>query len=477
MRAGVLWTVLVVGAVGLGAEARDARACGGCFNRPPAPSMTATVVTDHRMIFSVSPSQTTLYDQIKYTGSPSDFAWVLPIKGVVTVGISSDALFAALDSLTTTTIVAPPSACPPPPSCPCCNCFALGGVGASSIGSNPPVTILSQSTVGPYEQVQLQSTDPTALESWLSSHGYQLPANVQPVVAAYVNEGFDFLAIKLVPGSGVQAMRPISVTTPGAGLTLPLRMVAAGAGSTVGITLWVIGSGRYEPANFSWFTISPGQLTWDFSTMMSDYATLRTQAEALSGFAAWQVESSLYVGVRQVEQVLLYGATGVVDAGSQYSPVYGDGGADAGDSGIIETADQARIADLETCFPGSQATHVTRMRADLAQSALASDLVLQAATDQSVLSNVYQVTQSINGPECTTYPPLSCAPCNYPNGGDTSYGSYGYDAGAPTQAGPTAGGSGCSSVSTSGDAATLWPELAVVGLLGAGVWRARRKKS
>ena len=70
--------------------------------------------------------------------------------------------------------------------------------------------------------------------------------DIDPIIAAYVNEGFDFLALKLQPGQGVQAMRPVRVTTQGAGLTLPLRMVAAGTGATVGITLWVVADGRYE---------------------------------------------------------------------------------------------------------------------------------------------------------------------------------------------------------------------------------------
>ena len=72
----------------------DAKACGGCFHTP---DQIATVVTDHRMIFAISQQQTTLYDEIEYKGSPSDFAWVLPIHGPVSVGLSADSLFSVLD--------------------------------------------------------------------------------------------------------------------------------------------------------------------------------------------------------------------------------------------------------------------------------------------------------------------------------------------------------------------------------------------
>ena len=56
------------------------------------------MVTDHRMVLSVSPQQTTLYDEIKYFGlafrRPRG---VLPISGQVTIGISADAVFDTLD--------------------------------------------------------------------------------------------------------------------------------------------------------------------------------------------------------------------------------------------------------------------------------------------------------------------------------------------------------------------------------------------
>src|SRR5262249_48579403 len=75
---------------------KKASACGGCFH-PPTES---TVVTDHRMAFSISPTQTILWDQIRYTGSPSEFAWVLPIHQGARVEISHDEWFAALDAST-----------------------------------------------------------------------------------------------------------------------------------------------------------------------------------------------------------------------------------------------------------------------------------------------------------------------------------------------------------------------------------------
>src|SRR5262249_31953837 len=133
------------------APVREAAACGGCFS-PPAEN---TEVASHRMILSVSQSQTTLYDQIKYSGSPSSWAWVLPTKGPLSVGLSSDALFETLDQLTQVTVRGPRLTC---------GTFGTGGsTGSFSSSSSGGVTVISQMVVGPYETVQLSSTNPTAL--------------------------------------------------------------------------------------------------------------------------------------------------------------------------------------------------------------------------------------------------------------------------------------------------------------------------
>src|SRR4051812_29367044 len=88
-------------------------ACGAGF--PGGPEKTQ--VTGHKMIFSISQVETTLWDQFSYAGDPTSFAWVLPIKGNVTVGLSSDALFQNLEAQTGVGVNPPPSPCPGPPFC------------------------------------------------------------------------------------------------------------------------------------------------------------------------------------------------------------------------------------------------------------------------------------------------------------------------------------------------------------------------
>jgi hypothetical protein len=134
----------------------DARACGGCFVQ----QSESTQVTGHRMILSLSNEKTTLWDQIEYSGEPESFAWVLPIQGQVEIGLSSDALFEQIEAVTAVQVVSPTVVCPPP-ACPGQSSGFSASYSATSGGGG--VTVIAQQTVGPFETVQLSSSDPQAL--------------------------------------------------------------------------------------------------------------------------------------------------------------------------------------------------------------------------------------------------------------------------------------------------------------------------
>jgi Uncharacterized protein conserved in bacteria (DUF2330) len=391
-------------AAGLVAE-RDASACGGCFHPP---TQNVSDITDERMLLAVSTTQTTLYDQIRYSGTPSSFAWVLPIHGTVAVGLSADVLFDSVDVLTETTIVPPEPNCPGPTACTFAGPAAAGNAAVDA--GVAAVTILKQQNVGPYATVQLRSTDAGALNAWLAQNGFLIPADVTPVIDEYVAEGFDFLAMKLLPNQGVQSMRPVRVTSPGASLSLPLRMAAIGTGPSVGITIWVVADGRYEPQNFPSFRIDDSSLVWDFAASLSNYTTLRVQNEANLGNKAWEIESSLALNEQLITNVIMsggqyygsgvggFGSTYVANPSIDYLPVGNPDAGTAGDAGPSETAEQVRADDVAALFAGmtGPTVRVTRMRSDIIHAAMTADLVLQASSDQSELSNVRRITQSVN---------------------------------------------------------------------------------
>jgi MYXO-CTERM domain-containing protein len=335
--------------------------------------------------------------------------------------------------------------------------------------------------VGPYETVQLKATDANALQQWLSQNGFNVPPDVQPVINQYVTEKFDFLALKLIPGKSVQDMRPVRVTTKGANAVLPLRMVAAGTGATVGISLWVVSEGRYEPQNFPSFFIPTDEIAWDWAQSKSNYTELRAEKTTASNGRGWETESSTILYPQQVEASINR---------SYYNPYPGQGGPYDPDAGpkldpqeqsaqvdydpvkdpqgtILKTAVQVRSEDLAALFYGIPAStsRITRMRADLAHAALTDDLVMTASKDQAVLNNVRQLTKEIGQPLCPIYS----------NDGCNQIGTAPRD---QAEARATGGGDESFSCSSggSGGASPLWLG-AGLGYLAFAVVRARRRRN
>jgi hypothetical protein len=426
----------------------DAYACGGCFG----PATETTLVTGHRMALAVSPTQTVLWDQIKYAGSPSEFAWVLPVRSGAVLELSNDAWFETLDAATSEQIVAPP---------PNCATSAPGnsGCGARTFPVQPVqprttsavgVTVTHEGSVGPYETVTLHANVPNALPAWLMSHGYKIDPSVAPIIDAYTSEGFDFIALRLLPGQGVQQMKPVRILTPGIANALPLRMVAAGTGESVAITLFVIGEGRWEAQNFPNASIDPAELTWDFTTHSSDYATKRLALMAQGGGRTWNnafasqgsllsqdqangrptfvsAGSGIYGTLAEayVAQGLRNGETTVSLCEASFATYAGSmervdgtclaaqgsgavaGGADGGVSCAVQP-DQidatvfacGSLDDIAVALVGMHPRDVwlTRLEANLPRAALGTDLLVQASASQLPISNVLAVTQAKGDP-------------------------------------------------------------------------------
>jgi len=384
---------LPLAALALLAHTTDASACGACVVQQGE----NTIVTGHRMILSVSPQETTLWDQISYQGEPESFAWVLPVQGVVEVGLSSDALFQTLETLTQVYVSSPVINCPPPPSCDgtATDGAPNAGGGAGSGTGGDPVQVLAQETVGPYETVQLASDDPAALQNWLQSHGYVLPLDLQPVVSSYVDAGFNFLALKLVPGQGVNAMRPVRVSWPGAGATLPLRMVAGGTGAITPISLWIMGEGRYEPTNFPSFQIDPEQLVWNWDEQRSNYAELKSTGFEVTDGAGWLLEAGEPMSKYNLEYPLKDLVSYNVTESGYGDPATGDGAMDELNEDLFK---------LYAGIPDSS-LWVSRMSGELTRAALADDLDLGAALDQQTVTRYFEATKTTgSAPECPSFP-------------------------------------------------------------------------
>jgi hypothetical protein len=423
------------------AHADRARACGGCFHPP---TDTPSVVTGHRMAFAISPARTVLWDQIQYSGSPTDFSWVLPVGPGAELELSHDAWFESLDAFTTTQVEAPQLECTLQQGTIAggsgCACGSASGNDAALAEDTanggamptPGVTVLHEGTVGPYETATLHSTDPKALENWLAQNQYVLPDDIRPIIDAYVAEGSDFIALRLKPGAEVREMSPVRVVTPGASAVLPLRMVAAGTGANVAITLWVISEGRYGPASFPEASLDLSQLAWDWKASVSNYGSLRDAALATNDGRSWLPTFALGGAAMTSPSLGPNGPTYFQVTGS---PGYGYGtlpstltdlyfaqaAADAGEPNQCGTVSSLVAAEdlVSESAAGSldcqgyddvlaaliglhpKDVWVTRLEANLPRAALADDLTLAASSAQAAIPAWKIAAKSVN-PPCLT---------------------------------------------------------------------------
>jgi hypothetical protein len=426
------------------ATSSDAAACGGCV----VPPEENTIVTGHRMALSISTKQTVLWDQIKYDGDPASFGWILPVKPGAVIEVSTDAWFETLDATTSATVFAPPV-----------NCGNGGGsgfgCGDSAFESLSPraggdvagggVTVVHRGTVGPYDTVTLSTQTPGVLNDWLTTAGYKIDPASQPVVDAYVNAGFDFIALKLQPDSSVKEMKPVRVVQPGASPTLPLRMVAVGTGASVAVTLFVISEGRWQAKNFENAQVPVDLLSWNFADNSSNYAGVREKLLAGNGGATWLTAfaqpnallsplptrnfggNRLYttgdfsssvdtIGAAYMQRGIQNDEAGATECQTSFQGLAGSNlmvvdpcpaGKPSNDpscasvgAGEIDARqfECGKLDDLAVAFDGLHPADVwlTRLEANLPRTALGADLILEAASAQAPVDNEMQAVKGDN---------------------------------------------------------------------------------
>jgi len=427
------WALTLVSCCAALGVSRGAAACGGVFEGPPQPGSVSTPVTGHRMAFAVSDDRTVLWDQIQYQGAASDFSWVLPVLPGAYLETSRDAWFESLDAVTTARISAPVLTCSRPSEGSGCGCGAGDddlGVESGGPGSpNNGVTVLHQGTVGPYDTVTLASTDGDALTAWLDDNGYSVPDDVAPVIAEYVAEGFDFIALRLNSDAGVQQMTPVRVVTPGPRGALPLRMVAAGVGESVAITLFIIGEARYALPDLHESSLDQSALSWDFATNETNYAALEqdafTQAFGASYLTTFADQQAFSREYSDADGRAIRYAGGTPGGVATLSDLYfAQSASDAGrPSGCpsIAAALNSTLTVTEQATPGLPVAAdfdcgsyddigaaligmhpafvwLTRVEMNLPRYELTADCVVQPNPSQKVVSNVLRATRYTNPP-------------------------------------------------------------------------------
>jgi hypothetical protein len=186
-------------------------------------------IPDQQALIHYAEGVQTLAIETRFEGDGREFAWVVPLPNVPEISAATPGLFP-----TVRTVFAPRLA-DPPESAMVIGLVALvlagmlvllaaagkrrlagllavlvlllafpvllmpalgkarGGASVPAVG----VTVHSRKLVGDFEAVTISSTSGAALSDWLSEHGFAVPPAAAPVIAAYVAEGWVFIAVRL----------------------------------------------------------------------------------------------------------------------------------------------------------------------------------------------------------------------------------------------------------------------------------------
>jgi Uncharacterized protein conserved in bacteria (DUF2330) len=153
-------------------------------------------------------------------------AVVFPVPGVPAVdAIQNDDLFVYLAEVTQPKIVFATQ-----------QCGLQGGAGA------PPgsVSVLGRDLIGGYDVARLAADDPGALQQWLDQNGYRLPAEAAPILNAYIDEGWKFVAVKLAPEQRTAGdTKPLRIAFDSTEIVYPMRLGQL-ASQTLDVQLYVL---------------------------------------------------------------------------------------------------------------------------------------------------------------------------------------------------------------------------------------------
>jgi hypothetical protein len=243
-------------------------ACGGLFCDTSQPVVQAA----ERILFARDGGTIHMQVQIAYDGPPQRFGWLLPTMPGVEDALGSEELFRQLDlqfgprfSLQTEfdescddrQFAAPTAA----------DGDSAEGGGTANAGGRGGVQVLSREAIGPYDRAILAvdgmgEEGVALLRDWLDTNEYQIPEITDSVLQPYIDDGFHFIAIKLLPGNDAGDIAPLHLKFDGPDPCVPIRPTAVAADPDMGIIVHVLGEHRAIPKNYAHVEINEAAIDW-----------------------------------------------------------------------------------------------------------------------------------------------------------------------------------------------------------------------
>ena len=288
-------------AVALVLVSRPSAACGG---GGVTTSVESGVVADtQRVVLALHDEGTTevrteIVAQIGVPAAGADYGVLIPVPGTPTVDnspISTDDLD-ELDRATAPTLIIqqPDTSDDSGGGCSCgSDTKGDDDSGSGTLVASDNVSVSAPVNVGPATVVVLAADDPSALGDWLDENGFAIPSDQQSLVDVYVENGYQFIALKRSDDAAPDGPTSIGLhyTLEGDHRQLSLAFARLGAAPHVAFTVFVASQHLVAPSD-GFETLTLNHL--DAGVLRTKgYSAAVGAAVAQAGAHAFVVESTL----------------------------------------------------------------------------------------------------------------------------------------------------------------------------------------
>ena len=119
---------------------------------------------------------------------------------------------------------------------------AAGGGGDDTATAGAGVDVIGRDVIGGYDVSRLRADDSGALDAWLQENGYTMPEGAEPILAAYVEKGWRYVAVRLAPGAWGR-LKPLRIAFDTDELVYPMQLNQL-ATAPLDLTLYVLADGE-----------------------------------------------------------------------------------------------------------------------------------------------------------------------------------------------------------------------------------------
>lgn len=252
-----------------------ASACGGTFCDSPPPGKPPMPVdqSGENIVFVLTQGHVEAHVQIQYTGDPSRFAWLVPVPEVPEVTVGSQRFVTALLNATvpTFTLRSTIDLCGggqiTSPGCGLSSArndsSAFNGVGAdASTRRSTPDLVAAHEAVGAFDVAILTPKSADEVTTWLAENSFLQTPDAPRILQDYVDSGHVFVAVKLLPGAGVNEIHPLVLRYDGDAPCIPLKLTAVAATDDMSVRAFFLGERRVVPTTYHEVTLNPVRLDW-----------------------------------------------------------------------------------------------------------------------------------------------------------------------------------------------------------------------